>query len=51
MADMFGWSSVAVVAAQPSNHVGKAGKPFEDITTPGMGALLTSVVRRVLKGL
>ncbi len=48
---MFGWSSVATVAAQPPNHVGKAAKPFEEMTAPGMGALLTSVVRRVLKGL
>ena len=47
---MFGWSSVATVAAQPATQLEKAGNPLED-TTAGSGALLRSVVRRVLKGL
>ncbi len=50
MTHMFGWKSVATVAAQPSAHVAKAGNPLT-MATPGMGALVSSVVRMVLKGL
>ncbi len=47
---MLGWSIVATVAAQPASQVEKAGNPLEEIDS-GSGALLRSVVRRVLKGL
>ena len=47
---MLGWKSVATVAAQPSGHVAKAGKPFAE-TAPGIGAPVASIMRPVLKGL
>ena len=47
---MFGWRSVATVAAQPSAHVAKAGKPSEEMTA-GMGVPFESVTLRVLNGL
>jgi hypothetical protein len=50
MGHMFGWKSVATVAAQPAVQVAKAGNPLAD-STSGSGAPLASVVRRVLKGL
>ena len=50
MGHMFGWNKVVTVAVQPACQVAKAGNPFAD-TTPGIGAPLASVIRRVLKGL
>src|ERR1019366_238361 len=47
---MLGWRSAATVAAQPSAHVVKAGKPFEDITA-GRGVPLESVTWSALNGL
>ena len=47
---MFGWNNVATVASHPAAQEAKAGNPFDE-TTPGMGAPLASVIRRVLKGL
>ena len=50
MTHMFGWKSVATVAAQPAGQFEKAGKPLAEVVS-GIGAPVTSVVRSVLKGL
>ena len=46
MGHMFGWNNVVTVAVQPACQFAKAGNPFAD-TTPGIGAPLASVMRRV----